>query len=104
MAEQSSATAQQKSSDQVQKSEARTQAESSHGSSSKSSSSGGSGDLKSQSQTRANFREGSDNDRAHPMQGKSLEYTSGPGREAYPDNYQTDVVNSLPHLKMHFER
>lgn len=88
MAEQSTP---QKSSDEVKVSPARAEAESSSRSSH---SSGGAKTDKPKSK--------GDGERAHPMQGRSLEYTSGPGAEAYEDGqYETDRVLDLPHFAHH---
>lgn len=102
MAEQTS-TAPEKSAGDVRKSHARSDAEessSSKGSSSRtSSSSSGPGGHPTVSQTYGGSREGSNTD---SLVGKSLEYNSGPGRDAYePGLYQTDAVNDLPHLAVH---
>jgi hypothetical protein len=67
-----------KSAEEVPKSSARTKAESSQSTAKTSS---------------------TDENRAHPMQGKSLNYVTGPGAEAYTEGqYASDKVNEEEHF------
>jgi hypothetical protein len=95
MAEQS--TTPSKGSDEVRKSEARSQAEGKSSRATKGSKHQASVEMTWHSPA-VSVEAGSD-ENVHPMTGKSLEYTSGPGRENFRENFlATDSVNSLDHL------
>lgn len=101
MAEQTS-TASEKSAGDVQKSHARTRAEGENGGQHESRARRGSKYSASQDQTwhtPAVAAGEVDTSEVHPLTGKSLEYTSGPGRENFVEgHYATDSVNRADHL------
>jgi hypothetical protein len=98
MAEQTS-TAPEKSAGDVRKSPARSDAEGSQGSSAQSKGSKYSASQEMTWGSPAVDGGEADTSEVHPLTGKSLEYTQGPGRENYAEgHYVTDSVNRLDHL------